>query len=144
MGSAGVDDPLASAASAHCEHDRPSVAGADDRVCGASGAVKEVPGPERSFPPLHDQQALARQDQEALLVVLAVIHRQRLARFEDADVDPDLLEPPLALEVAPRAERAVVAPTRLGAVDDEPALALGSEAEARRPERCLGDGHGTC
>jgi len=74
-------------------------------------------------------------------VVLAVIHRQRLARIEDVDVDPELPEWSFALEVAGRAELAVVAPASFGGVDHEPSFTVRSEAEACRAQRCLGDGH---
>jgi len=74
-------------------------------------------------------------------MVLAVIHGHRLSGLEHVDVDPELLERALALEVAGRAERPVVAPACLCGVEDEPALAVGDEAEAGRAKPCLANGH---
>ena len=54
--------------------------------------MDEVPGPQRPFLALHDQDPLAGQDEEVLLRLLAVVHARRLARLQDADVHPDLLE----------------------------------------------------
>jgi hypothetical protein len=39
---------------------------------------------------LHDQEHLAGEDEETLLVGLPVVHRHRLARAEDEEVDADL------------------------------------------------------
>jgi hypothetical protein len=100
--------------------------------------VKVVPRPERLFLALDDQETRAREHEESLLVVLAVVHRHRLARLKDVEVDPELPERPLALEVAGCAERAIIAPARLARVDDEPALAVVNKAVLRRAERQLG------
>jgi hypothetical protein len=76
--------------------------------------------------PLDQEQALAREHEEVLLLVLAVVHARGLAGGEDADVDPDLGEARLALEPRVRAVVAVV-PGGLAGVQHEPALAPGHE-----------------
>src|SRR5207237_2481876 len=50
----------------------------------------------------------------------------------------ELREAPLPLEVAVDAERAPLTPADLARVDDEPAVAVGHEAELRHPQRGLG------
>ena len=87
--------------------------------------------PKRTFPALDDEECLAREHQEVLLIVLPVVHPGRLARFEDDDADPDLREVRLDLEVGPPCKGHAVpatraaAPARLARVQDEPALAVG-------------------
>ncbi len=76
----------------------------------ATGAVEVVPGAESALLFLDDQQALAREHEKAFLRVLGVVHAHRLAGLEHADVDPELGEPPLALEGAVGAERPFVLP----------------------------------
>jgi len=51
--------------------------------------VEEVPGPQASLFVLDDQRALARQDEERLLVRLGVVEGG-LPGLEDGDVDPEL------------------------------------------------------
>jgi hypothetical protein len=53
-----------------------------------------------------------------------VVHRHRLTRREDAEVDPELRETRLALELADGWEARPVAPPRLARIQDEPALSL--------------------
>ena len=89
--------------------------------------MHEVPGPEPPLLALDEQQALAREHEEVLLVVLAVVHACGLAGLQHADIDPDLREPRLALEPRVGAEVALP-PERLARVQHEPALALGNEA----------------
>src|SRR5439155_7674523 len=74
--------------------------GSDDGVLRLSRAVHEVPRTERPLLALDDQQRLAREDEEVLLVGLPVVHRQRLAGREPGQLDPDLRELGLALEDA--------------------------------------------
>jgi len=54
-----IDDPGPPAARSDREHDRRAVARPHDHVVGAAGAVEEVPGAQRAFLPLDEQQALA-------------------------------------------------------------------------------------
>ncbi len=98
---------------------------------------------ERPLLALDEQERLAGEDEEVLLVGLPVVHRHRLAGPEHEEVDPELRElVRVALEVAERPARAAVAPLRLTRVDDEPALALRDEtAVLVRCERRLRDGH---
>jgi hypothetical protein len=54
--------------------------------------MDEVPLPERLLLPLDDQDRLACDDEEVLLAGLPVVHRHRLARPENRDVDARLGE----------------------------------------------------
>jgi hypothetical protein len=74
---------------------------------------------------------------------LSVVHADRLARLEHADVDSELAKPPLALEVAKEPEVPRVAPAALARVDDEPAVAVGDEAVLRLSEWDLRDQRGS-
>ena len=79
--------------------------------------MDEVPRLQRALLALHDQQAFAREDEEVLLGVLAVVHAARLAGSEDRDVEAELLEAAFspsngrveaeAVAVEPRASRAL-------------------------------------
>ena len=66
-----ASDPAAARADGH--DDRRSIAGPDDDVVGAARTVEVVPRRERALLLLDDQQAFARDDEEALLGVLAVV-----------------------------------------------------------------------
>jgi hypothetical protein len=70
-----------------------------------------------------DQQRVAGDDEEVLLVGLPVVHRHRLARPEHLDVDADLRPILVAFEVAERAPPLGVVPADVVCVGDEPALA---------------------
>ena len=74
-------------------------------MIGLRRAVDEVPRLELAFLVLDDQKARAGKNEEILLRLLAVVQAQALAGLEDADVQPELAEGPLALEVAVVAER---------------------------------------
>jgi hypothetical protein len=63
--------------------------------------------------------------EEVLLSVRTVVKTPGLAGLEDADVDPELLEPRLALEDCPRAELLVLEPAGLLRIDDEPTVVFG-------------------
>jgi hypothetical protein len=105
--------------------------------------VHEVPRPQSPLLPLDEQQALAGEDEEVLLHLLAVVHAVRLARVQDDQADRDLGEGALAgLEPAFLAELVVVPPARIGRVDDEPAVGLRLQAARRLAHAGLGDGHG--
>ena len=103
--------------------------------------VEEVPGVQRPLLTLHDEEALAGEYEKVLLVALAVVHGHRLPGHEDVEVDPELLEWPLALEVAHCAERAVIAPAAVSSVQHEPAVDVCDEAEFRAPQRRLANRH---
>src|SRR4051812_11683352 len=93
-------------------------------------AVHEVPLPQRTLFSFDDQQRLAGQHEEILLIVLAVVHRHWLGGPENSQVDPELREVGLAvepLEFAGVAAALAVDPRRLASVEDEPALALRDE-----------------
>ena len=79
-------------APADCRDDGPASPGTHDHVVRAARTVDEVPGPQRPFLPLDEQQALARENEEILLHVLPVVQAVRLAGLEHPDVDPELLE----------------------------------------------------
>ena len=76
-------------------------------------AVEIVPLAKRHFLTLDDQQALAAQDEESLLVALAVIHRHRLTRSQDRQIDAETVEPlSVLVELASRA-KLVLLPSQL-------------------------------
>src|SRR5262249_7590204 len=79
----------------HQDHARP-LAGADEDVLGAGGAVEEVPGPQRPLITFDEQRALPGEDDEVLLLRLGVVEAVRLARLEDVETDPELAEPRFA------------------------------------------------
>jgi hypothetical protein len=83
--------------------------------------MDEVPRPQPALVLLDQDQALAVEDEKVLLLVLGVVHRVRLPRLEDVDVDPELGKPVLAaFERNPRAEVVAAERLRVGDVDDEP------------------------
>jgi hypothetical protein len=122
-------------------------------VASAGRAVDEVPGAERPFLLLDQQQALAGQDEEVLLARLRVVHARRLARLEHRERVADLVEVPrlelgpllqhafARLEHAPRAEDVVAHPRGLGGVDDEPTRTNRREAGADVSEPSLANRH---
>ena len=119
----GIDDASALPPRSHSHHDARTVAGADEDVLRPGRAVHEVPRFQRSLLAFDDQQALAGEDEEVLLRVLAVVHAVRLPWAEDADADPDLVEADLvALELRVGIELARE-PACVAHVQDEPALA---------------------
>ena len=103
------------------QDDAGPVPGAHDHVVRPGRAVHEVPARERALLALDDQQRLADEHEEVLLVGLPVVHRHRLAGLEHDQVDADLQEVRLAFEAAaapvPRGD-----PARLAGVQDEPAF----------------------
>src|SRR5919108_540007 len=70
--------------------DRRRVAGADEHVRRAAGAVEEVPGAERLLLALDHEDALAGKHEESLLRALAVVQPERVPGRLDVDVDPEL------------------------------------------------------
>ena len=83
-------------------------------------AVEQVPALQRPFFALDDEHAVTVEEKEVLLLALAVIHRHRLARLQDVQVDAELLESGVvALEAAVLAERAV-GPLGVSGVEHEP------------------------
>ncbi len=89
--------------------------------------MDEVPGLQRSLIALDQEQALALEDEEVLLLVLAVVHARGLAGLEDADIDPELREASVALEAGEGTEVAVQ-PARLLRVQHEPAFSTRGKA----------------
>jgi hypothetical protein len=104
------------------------VAAADDRVLRPGRAVHEVPGSQLPLLALDDEQCLAGEYEEVLLVGFPVVHRHRLAGLESREVDPELVEVQRAveagaLELAEGAAPVALPPLRLAGAEDEPALA---------------------
>src|SRR5690242_13140049 len=134
----GIQDVLVRGARADRDHDREAVAGADDHVLGAAGAVHEVPRAQRPLFALDEQHGLAGEHEEVLLRVLLVVEAERLAGLQHADVDPELLEWKLAaLERGAGAEGLVLVPGGVADVDDEPPVGGGLEAGFRLLELCF-------
>ena len=67
------------------EEDARAVAGADEDVLGPVRAVEEIPGTERPLLTLDQQEALAVEDEEALLRLLPVVEPVRLSGLEDTE-----------------------------------------------------------
>src|SRR2546430_8051986 len=123
-----VHGALLDAGARHEDHARP-VAGADERVLGVRWAVHEVPCLQRALFAFDQREALAREDEEVLLVRLAVVPAARLARQQDRDRVADVRERDLvSLEDARRPEHIVVDPSGVADVDDEPAVRRRGEA----------------
>jgi hypothetical protein len=99
--------------------------------------VHEIPSPQRALLALHDQQRLAGEHEEVLLIRLPVVHRHRLGRPEDEDVQPELQKLRLAFEVADRTATFRRAPCSSACVEHEPAFALRNKAVFGRLESCL-------
>ena len=121
------------------EHDARPVSGPDDHVLRPGRAVHEVPLAQRSLLALDDQQSLAGEHEEVLLVGLPVVHPDRLARPEHEERDPDLRELGVAFEAKRLPAPLAIPPARLLRVQDEPAFAHGHEPEIGLFERRLGN-----
>ncbi len=109
------------------DDDAGAVAGADDRVLRVGGTVDEVPRAEWALLALDDQERLAGNDEEVLLVGLPVVHRHRLSRPEHLDVDPELGEVLLPFQIAEGAAARDVVPARRTSIQDVPAVSAGDE-----------------
>jgi hypothetical protein len=115
--------------------------------CVSGGAVHEVPLPQLPFLSLDDQQRLAREHEEVLLIGLPVVHPDRLTGSEHHKLDPQLREVRLGLEVRIAGERhgvpspLAVPPARLARIEDEPSLPDWHEAVLGRLDLGLRD-HG--
>ena len=86
--------------------------------------MHEVPLPQRTLLALDDQQRLAGEHEEVLLVGLPVVHRHGVARFEGDEMDPHLPELGLTLERPVGATPLGGLPGDVTRVEDEPAVPL--------------------
>src|SRR5881409_2213392 len=106
--------------------------------------MHEVPRAELPLLAFDDQNRLARDDEEVLLVAFPVVHGHRLARLQDERVDAELagLAPP-ALEVVSDdtdgTAASGVTPLGLPHVEDVPTLTLRDEPVLGRLELRLGN-----
>ena len=110
-------------------------------MVGIGRAVEVVPLLHVPLLTSDEQDALSREDEEALLVRLTVIHAGRLAGPEDSDVEAELRETSSLTLTEPREDAHLVrlAPDGIAGVDDEPAVA-GCLPPVLRPfERRLGN-----
>jgi hypothetical protein len=101
--------------------------------------VHEIPLPQRALLALDDQQRFSGKHEEILLVGFPVVHRHRLTGLERDEVDPDLLKLLLALDVRVGTSSLSRAPARITGIQDEPAVAFGTEPMLGRFELRLGD-----
>src|SRR6185436_19580697 len=99
-----------------------------DDMVRALRAVHVVPLLQWPLLALDDQQRLAGEDEEALLVGLPVIHGHRLAGLEHVQVCAELRPVLVALDVAGGSAAFAVQPAHVARVDDVPSLALRDEA----------------
>ena len=121
------------------KHKTGSSACADDRVVRTWRAVDEVPLPDRPLFSLDDEKRFTREHEEVFLSGFPVVHRHRLARLQKSEVNPELLEPRLALEIAQRAKTTPLPPLRLACVENEPTSALRDKAAFRLDQLRLND-----
>jgi hypothetical protein len=120
------------------EDDAPRISGPDDRVLRLGGAVHEVPRSQWPLLALDDQQCLAREDEEVLLIGLPVVHPHLFTRREHIETDSNLWERRFAFEAQTLSSPLLVTPGALTGVQDEPALRGGHEPSLGLFERCLG------
>src|SRR3954454_7896762 len=93
--------------------------------------MEEVPGSETPLLALDEQPALARQDQERLLICLGVVDAALLG-LEDSHIDPELREldrrlAVLVREPTRRAPRIRRKPLSIAHADNEPTLGDGGK-----------------
>jgi hypothetical protein len=100
--------------------------------------MDEVPRGKRSLLALHEQNALAGDDEEVFLAGLCVVQPPRPTRLKHPHVDAELGEGRLpGFEEAGRPEHVVRLPRRVAQVDDEPAVGDGPQAGTGMLERRL-------
>ncbi len=104
----------------------------------------EVPLSQRALFPLDDQQRVTAEQEEILLVAFLVVHRHRLARTENSEVDPELQEirralEARALELAQRPATPALPPLCFARVEDEPALPFRNTSVLCRDKLRLGN-----
>src|SRR6478672_3847447 len=78
----------------HEDHAR-TLAGSDEDVLRPGRAVDEVPRLQAPLLALDEEETLALEDEEVLLVRLAVVHATRLTGLQDGERVADLLELPV-------------------------------------------------
>ena len=119
-----VLDALVGRAGADHHQRARAVARADGDVRGPRRGVQVVARAHPALVALDDRDAFARQDQEALLLVLRVVEARRVPRPQDVHADPDRA-PRRArrLEHRPRPAALVRRPLGVREVEDEPAVA---------------------
>ena len=102
--------------------------------------MDEVPRPEKALLAFDEQEAVAGEDEEVLLGVLAVVHAVRLTRPEDPDAEAEFLEAVIGvLEAAVAAEDGVFVPAGSARVDDEATTTFGDKTRVAFGQLCLGD-----
>src|SRR4051812_27290596 len=103
--------------------------------------MEEVPGSETPLLALDEQPALARQDQERLLICLGVVDAA-LTGLEDSQIDPELREldrrlAVLVREPTRRASRLRREPLGIADVNNEPTLSDGGKPRAGVLKPCF-------
>jgi hypothetical protein len=101
--------------------------------------VHEVPCSQAPLFAFDNQQRLARDEEEILLIGLPVVHRHRVAGAEHDRAHAELFEPGLPLELGVRTATFAVPPWGLARVDDEPTFAVCGEAVIGLLERRFGN-----
>src|SRR5439155_2596392 len=125
------------AAGAYRQHHALPASGSDDDMLCPGRAVDKVPLSERALFAFDDEQRLAGEHEEVLLVDLPVVHRHRLARPEDDEVNTQLRKLQLTLELGIGAPTLDVSPWRVARVEHEPAFPLRDESVLGSSERRL-------
>jgi hypothetical protein len=128
-------------ARADSDDDARRLSGSNDCVLCPGWTVDEVPLAERPFLSFHDEQGLARDHEEVLLIGLPVIHRHRLTGPQHREVDPELRKVRLVfletLELAVETTTSALVPRRLPRVEYEPTVPCRHKAVFGRFQRRL-------
>src|SRR5262245_6435415 len=104
-----------------------ALSGPDEDVFCPRRAVDEIPCLQAVLLAFDQKEALAREHEKVLLLVLPVVHAVRLAGLDNVEVDAVEREALVPLESTPVPKRLVALPARLSGVDDEPTLPLGNQ-----------------
>ncbi|MEZ5976678.1 MAG: hypothetical protein R3F34_00440 [Planctomycetota bacterium] len=140
-----VEDLVRFARPHHQDRGRSLRLAAGEDVAHTGRAVEEVAGTHRTLFALHDQRALAAEDEERFLRVLAVVHARALTGAQHVHVHTELGEARgvrgVALEAAPDAGATGSRPVRVREVQHEPAGPGGPQADVRALHGC-GTGFG--
>ena len=104
-----------------------------------AGQWTKSQAPQCALLALDHEERLAREHEEVLLVVLAVVHRHRFAGAEHREVDPELREVQRivdaeAFELAQEAAAAAVVPRRVTRIEHEPTVSRGNDPVLDRYE----------
>jgi hypothetical protein len=99
-------------ARADCKDNARPLADSNDDVLRLGRTVNKIPPPQWPFLALDDQQRLALEHEEVLLIGLPVVHPDRLTGSQHVEADPELREVRFAFEDAAQSAPLTLAPAR--------------------------------